>query len=133
MLPESRRRQQHLGLLLVRRSRRLAGRERGAAPEARRTFIVIAAALGLVLAAGILLVSLAYASLTTDLPPIALLPALLNTKNGLLLQPTQIYDRSGQNLIYSLENPGVPRRFLPLDPYNGNGLSGRTPVSTWAG
>ena len=118
-----RRRQQHLSLLLARRNRRLDLRERGPVPGARRAFIILAAGLGLVLALGALLFTLAYANLTTSLPSIAILPALLDTQNGLLLQPTQIYDRSGKNLLYTLENPGVPRRFLPLDPYNGNGLS----------
>lgn len=65
----------------------------------------------LLLAAGI-----AYRSLTSELPSIAHLPVLLDSKTGLLLQPTQIYDRSGTHLLYTFDNPGIPRRFLPIDP-----------------
>ncbi|HEX7395202.1 MAG TPA: transglycosylase domain-containing protein [Anaerolineaceae bacterium] len=118
------RRQQLLGLLLIRRNRRLAQRECSLPSNARRTFVIAAALLGLALAGGALLFTLAYASLTTGLPSTAILPALLDTKNGLLLQPTQLYDRTGQALLYSLDlRPAVLRRFLPLDPYNTDGLS----------
>lgn len=64
----------------------------------------------------ILAAAAAYVNLTADLPSIARLPALLDAQNGLLLQPTRIYDRSGSHLLYSFDNPGIPRRFLSADP-----------------
>ncbi len=116
-------RQQLFGLLLTRRHRRLAARSRSLPARSRRAFVTIAAAAGLVLALGLLALAAAYADLTRDLPSLAQIPQVwLNPQNGLLLQPTQIYDRSGQILLYSLENPGIPRRFLPLDAYNPDGL-----------
>jgi membrane peptidoglycan carboxypeptidase len=57
-----------------------------------------------------------YASLTSDLPSIEQLPTLLNRKNGELLQPTVLYDRSGTKLLASIGNDGVTRRFLSVDP-----------------
>lgn len=117
-------RQQLLGLLLTRRHRRLAVRSASLPARSRRTFVAFAAAAGLLLALSLLALAAAYADLTKGLPSLAQIPqVLLNPQNGLLLQPTQIYDRSGQTLLYSLENSGIARRFLPLDTYNPDGLS----------
>ncbi|MBI3738184.1 MAG: hypothetical protein HY258_03965, partial [Chloroflexi bacterium] len=54
--------------------------------------------LSLLIAIIILLAALAYANLTRDLPNVDLLPTLLNPPDGLLLQPTRVYDRTGQHL-----------------------------------
>ena len=48
---------------------------------------------------GVLAAALAYAALTRDLPPVEQLSILLNPGNGLLLQPTRLYDRTGQHLL----------------------------------
>src|SRR5512138_2710478 len=87
--------------------------------------------LSFVLAILILLGALAYADLTRDLPNVALLPALLNPPDGLLLQPTRVYDRTGQHLLFTFSSelpsatapsatgegaassPGL-RRYIPL-------------------
>ncbi|HEX8990480.1 MAG TPA: transglycosylase domain-containing protein [Anaerolineales bacterium] len=78
----------------------------------------------IVLAVLILLGALAYADLTRDLPNIAILPALLNPPDGLLLQPTRIYDRTGQNLLFTFDSASSGagtaepsfRRYIPLSP-----------------
>jgi hypothetical protein len=51
-----------------------------------------------------LAVGLAYADLTHDLPNIQYLGILLNPPDGLLLQPTRIYDRSGAHLLLTLQD-----------------------------
>ncbi|HAL17051.1 MAG TPA: hypothetical protein DCP32_09970 [Anaerolineaceae bacterium] len=56
----------------------------------------------------------AYASLTAGLPPVDSLPVMLDPQIGTLLQPTRIYDRTGEHLLATLENPGIERRMLPL-------------------
>ncbi len=57
-----------------------------------------------------------FASVVQGLPSIESLPVLLDPPNGLLLQPTRLYDRSGQTLLLSLDNPlGGPRTYLNLD------------------
>lgn len=73
------------------------------------------AALMVALAVGVIGFAFGYAGLTADLPPVDALPVLLDAQNGSLLQPTRLYDRSGQTQIFSLENPGISRRYLPLD------------------
>ncbi len=73
----------------------------------------------LLLGVCILLAALAYAGLTGGLPNVAILPALLNPPDGLLLQPTRVYDRTGRHLLLtfapSSANDGT-RRYLPLNP-----------------
>jgi membrane peptidoglycan carboxypeptidase len=74
--------------------------------------------LSLVLAALILVTALAYADLTRGLPSLELLPRLLNPPDGLLLQPTRIYDRTGQNLLFAFAPDDSPRGYVALDEAN---------------
>lgn len=75
------------------------------------------------LMAGLIGLGIGYARLTADLPPISQLPAWLDPETGALLEPTRIYDRTGEHLLLTLENPGVPRKLLPLDPQQANSIS----------
>lgn len=103
-------------LLVSRRQRRPLRHSSIATAPTRSAGFGCAALLGLLLAAGILAGGMLYASATADLPSLERLPALLAAETGLLQQPTRLYDRTGRHLLYSLENPGVPRRSLALDP-----------------
>jgi len=75
-----------------------------------------AASLSILVAIFILAGGLLYASIANDLPSIEKLPILLNAENGLLLQPSQVYDKSGEYLLFSLQQPGIPRRYLQIQP-----------------
>ncbi len=70
----------------------------------------------LLLVVAVLAAALAYASLTADLPSHQALPILLDAEAGALLQPTTLYDRSGQHVLLEINNPGMARRFLSTDP-----------------
>jgi membrane peptidoglycan carboxypeptidase len=72
--------------------------------------------LSLLLAFLILLAGLAYADLTRGLPNADILPVLLNPPDGLLLQPTRVYDRSGKHLLLTFAPNDAARRYLPLNP-----------------
>jgi len=63
-----------------------------------------------------LTLALLYASLVRGLPSIAALPLLLDPQNGLLLQPTRLYDRTGQHLLATLAPDDAVRQYLTLDP-----------------
>lgn len=104
-----------LKLLLHRRHQRQTGH-----PRLVRFGFGLGAILGLFFAAALIFTSLAYVQLARDLPSLDMLPLLLDRQTGLMLQPTRIYDRSGENLLLSLENPGLPRRFLTVDPNQPN-------------
>lgn len=74
-----------------------------------------------------------YTSLTAGLPSIEILPALLDSQNGLLLQPTRIYDRSGARVIATLENPAAgQKQFLSLDDSAANFLPSALITTTLA-
>ena len=66
--------------------------------------------LSLLAAAGSVTVALLYTSLTQGLPSLNSLPALLEPPGGLLLHPTRLYDRSGEHLLLTLENPAASGR-----------------------
>ncbi len=102
-------------LVIRRRQARRAGEER---PRRRwrRIGYGLGAGLGIFLSASLVAFGMLYASVTSDLPSMEQLPLLLDRENGLLLQPTRLYDRNGQTLLVSLENPGQERRFLTVNP-----------------
>ncbi len=72
--------------------------------------IILSAIAGLL----ILVTALGYASLTRDLPNVELLRILLNPPDGLLLQPTRVYDRSGQHLLLTFAPNDAQRRYIPI-------------------
>lgn len=102
--------------LIQRRKARQEHHRRSARQRAGRAGLGCGAVLGLMLALLAAALGVTYALLTTDLPSLETLPLLLNRQNGLLLQPTRIYDRTGTKVLRTLENPGVTRHFLALDP-----------------
>lgn len=63
--------------------------------------------LAIILAISLLLV---YRDLTRDLPSLEAIPSLLDPSNGALLQPTRLYDRSGEHLLLELANPSATDR-----------------------
>jgi membrane peptidoglycan carboxypeptidase len=72
--------------------------------------------ISLVVILTILLGSFEYIRLTKDLPSLEQISQLLDPETGTFLQPTQIYDRTGNTVIATLDNAGIPRQYLYLDP-----------------
>jgi membrane peptidoglycan carboxypeptidase len=101
-------------LVRSRRARRLDQR-RARESRLRMGGVGLGIVISLALALLILLAALAYADLTSDLPNVEILPTLLNPPDGLLLQPTRVYDRSGQHLLLTFANNDAPRRYIPLN------------------
>ena len=104
-----------------RHHRRIRGR-RSLQQRLQRTGLGLGALLGLTISAFLLLLTLAYADLSRDLPSPDALTVLLSPPAGLLLQPTRLYDRTGAHLLYTLETPGGERRYLPLKSVSGEHL-----------
>ncbi len=64
-----------------------------------------------------------YITLFHNLPSLETLPALLDPPDGLLLQPTRLYDRTGTHVLLELENPAaVDRQVLTLQSNQPNYL-----------
>ncbi|MEW6242235.1 MAG: transglycosylase domain-containing protein, partial [Chloroflexota bacterium] len=99
-------------------------RERRADSRRRAQSRVRAAGLGLgyifsiLLALSLVAAALFYADLTRGLPSVEQVPLLLNPPDGLLLQPTRVYDRTGQILLYTFASSESPRRYILLDSQN---------------
>ena len=100
-------------LTIIRQRRHRRDQTRSSAQQrSQRTvfgfgFTVSTAVVALVLAA-----ALAYAYLTRGLPPLEQVPVLLNSQDGQLLQPTRLYDRTGQHLIGTLSPTDSARTYI---------------------
>lgn len=106
-----------LPILRARRERRLA-KQHASDSRKRSLFVSAGMILSLVIAALIIVTAFAYVSLTRDLPSIQTLPILLNPPNGLLLQPTKIYDRTREHILFTFAPDDSPRRYIPLSDTN---------------
>jgi len=104
-------------ILRARRERRLA-KQRDSAARTRNTFLSLGMIVSLLIAALIITSAFAYVNLTRDLPSIETLPQFLNPPDGLLLQPTRIYDRTRENILFTFAPNDAPRRYIPLSDSN---------------
>ena len=104
-------------ILRARRERRLT-RQRASQAHKRNLFLSAGMILSLLIAALIITTAFAYVKLTTDLPSIETLPTLFNPPDGSLLQPTRIYDRTGEQVLFTFAPNDSPRRYIPLSDTN---------------
>jgi membrane peptidoglycan carboxypeptidase len=112
--------QKFLPILRARRERRLA-KQRMSSNRTRGALLGTGMVFSLILAAIIILGAFAYADVTRDLPSVEILPRLLNPPDGLLLQPTRIYDRTGLQLLFTFapdHTANEPRRYIPINEQN---------------
>lgn len=78
----------------------------------------LTAVLSLLIMAALLLIAYFYTRVARDLPSIETLPVLLDRENGELLQPTRLYDRDGVITLFTYQDEGIERKFLPINPDN---------------
>ncbi len=104
-------------ILRARRERRLAKRHTREA-RVRNSFLSAGMIFSLFIAALLISAAFAYVNLTRDLPSIQTLAILLNPPDGLLLQPTRIYDRTGDHVLFTFAPNESPRRYIPLSDTN---------------
>jgi membrane peptidoglycan carboxypeptidase len=109
---------------LIRRRRRGNRSGGGETHRSLSGWIVIPFSLFILVLSGILIwVGEIYSSLSADLPSIDRIGVWLDAEDGQLLEPTRFYDRTGKTPISSLENDGIQRRFLFIDPSQKNHFS----------
>ncbi len=106
-----------LPILRSRRERRLE-KQRASSNRLRGVLLSVGMLISLILGALIILGAFAYADITRDLPSVEILPSLFNPPNGLLLEPTRIYDRTGLQLLYTFAPVNTPRRYIPINEQN---------------
>lgn len=105
----------NLADIVHRRRDRRAEKRRLSESRVRAAGLGIGYIFSILLAVGIFASVFAYADLTRGLPSIDQLPVLLNQNNGLLLQPTRLYDRTGEHVIFTFAPSDSARVYLPLD------------------
>src|SRR3990172_4106922 len=108
-----------LPILRARRERRLEGQNKRSA-QGRGFIISVGIVISLLLAGVIVIGAFAYADVTRELPSTEILPRLLNPPDGLLLQPTRIYDRTGLQLLltFAPNDAAQTRRYIPVNEQN---------------
>ena len=106
-----------LPILRARRERRLA-KQRSNESRRRNGFLSVGMMLSFLVAALIITVAFTYVNLTRDLPSVEILPGLLNPPDGLLFQPTRIYDRTRAHVLFTFAPNDSPRRYIPLSDTN---------------
>ena len=106
-----------LPILRARRERRLEKQKRND-NRTRGTILSVGILLSILLGVVIILAAFAYADVTRNLPSTEILPRLLNPPDGLLLQPTRVYDRTGLQLLATFAQNELPRRYIPINEQN---------------
>ncbi len=106
-----------LPILRARRERRLEKQKRND-NRTRGTILSVGILLSILLGGIIILAAFAYANVTRNLPSTEILPRLLNPPDGLLLQPTRVYDRTGLQLLATFAQNELPRRYIPINEQN---------------
>ena len=90
-------------LTTIRQRRHRRSQTRSSAQQrSRRGALEFGFTISAVLVLAVLVAVLAYAGLTSGLPPVEELSILLNPDDGQLLQPTRLYDRTGLHLLAAL-------------------------------
>lgn len=103
-------------IIRQRRKRRNQARL-GTRQRSQRTVLGLGFILSVAFVLLILAAVLTYASLTRSLPPLEQMMVLLNPRDGLLLQPTRLYDRTGQHLVATLAPTEGVRPYVAYDQF----------------
>jgi membrane peptidoglycan carboxypeptidase len=104
-----------LYLLLQRRQQRKEHTRRSLGRRSGNFGFAVAAVLAVLMVVFLLLGGVLYADLVHDLPSLEQMTALFDYPQGSFYQPTRLYDRSGGQVLYALENPGIPRDYLSIN------------------
>lgn len=100
--------------IVHRRRERRAKNRRRSESRFRAALLGFGYLFSIALAVAIFASVFAYADLTRDLPSIEQLPILLDPQNGLLLQPTRVYDRTGEHVFFTFAPSDTKRVYIPF-------------------
>lgn len=105
-----------LYLLLKARQRSRQNRLANVEHNLHRFAYAVVAILSILVVLSILVGALSFAHFSRNLPSIEILPVLMDREDGELLQPTQVLDRHGETTLFTYQDAGIQRKFLPIDP-----------------
>lgn len=112
-----------LYLLLKSRRRDRTQRSEAARNALNRSATFIVAIVSIFIVVGLFFTGASFARFSRDLPSIETLPLLMDRERGELLQPTRVLDRSGEVTLFTYEEEGIQRKFLPIDPQKDEFIS----------
>src|SRR5512133_3567810 len=106
----------NLNRVLIRRNRHTTEKAGMLSNRLRPAGFALLLIFSLLLTGAIIAAASFYTSVTADLPSLEAMAAFFNPQDGLILQPSRLYDRTGQIELLTLDNPGALRAYVWLDP-----------------
>ncbi len=105
-----------LNRVLIQRNRHKADRAERLSSRLKPAGLGLLLLFSLLLAAGIITAAALYTQVTSNLPAIEAVEVFFNPQDGLIMQPSRLYDRNGQTELLTLDNPGALRAYVWIDP-----------------
>jgi membrane peptidoglycan carboxypeptidase len=105
-----------LNRVMIRRNRHKADKARRLSNRLKPAGFTLLLVFTLLLTIGLIAVASLYVNVTANLPPVEQAARFFDPNDGLILQPSRLYDRSGQTELLTLDNPGSLRAYVWLDP-----------------
>jgi membrane peptidoglycan carboxypeptidase len=104
-----------LNRVMIRRNRHKAEKAGRLSSRLKPAGLTILLLLSLLLTGGMITAAGLYVKVTADLPPVEQAARFFDPADGLILQPSRLYDRSGETELLTLDNPGSQRVYVWLD------------------
>lgn len=105
-----------LNRVLIERNRHKADRAARLSNRLKPVGFSLLLFFSLLLAAAIITSAALYSRVTGNLPAVESVEVFFNPQDGLILQPSRLYDRNGRTELLTLDNPGALRAYVWLDP-----------------
>ena len=93
--------------IIRRRRKRSERRSRSRSNQSSRVGLIAAVLISSALAVGAVAAAVIYSDLSRDLPSLQALSIWLDPQDGMLLQPNEILDRQGEEVLATLDNPAA--------------------------
>ncbi len=104
-----------LNRVMIRRNRRKTEQKGRLLSRLKPAGLTLLLLLSLLLTGGMIAAAGLYVTITANLPPVEQVARFFDPADGLILQPSRLYDRSGETELLTLDNPGSQRGYVWLD------------------
>ena len=94
-----------LNLVMIRRNRHKAEKRGRLSNRLKPTGFTLLLLFSILLAGGLIAAAAVYVNVTQNLPSVEQAAIFFDPENGLILQPSRLYDRTGQTELLTLDNP----------------------------
>ncbi len=104
-----------LNRVMIRRNRHSTEQKARLSNRLRPVGLTLLLLFCLLLTGGMIATAGLYVTVTANLPPVEQAARFFDPADGLILQPSRLYDRSGETELLTLDNPGSQRGYVWLD------------------